>query len=763
MISSLLVLVSLIPGVGDAADTVRFNEHVRPILSKNCFSCHGPAKSKAGLRLDLFESATNPRRKGGAAIIPGKPGSSLLIKKITSTDPDEIMPPPDSHKKLESAEKALLKTWISQGARYEKHWSLIPVKKPSLPRVKNRNWSTHPIDQFSLRRMEAAGLKPQAAADKRTLIRRVTLDLTGLPPTSKEIADFLADRKPDGYERLVDRLLASSRYGEHLAHYWLDLVRYADTHGIHKDNYREMYLYRDWVIHAFNSNVPYDRFTLEQIAGDMVENPTPEQLIASGFNRLPLMDNGGSALPEELYVRAVRDRVDSIGTVYFGLTLGCAKCHDHKYDPITQKEYYQLFAFFNNEDGPATTQRKAASPPALKAMATAERLKLSALEEALASLGESKSKRRDELRKQIASIKKRAPRPMTMIMREKKDVRPAFFLNRGQYDKPGDQVERKTPASLPPMARELPLNRLGFARWLINPGHPLVARVAVNRFWQQCFGVGIVKTSEDFGSKGEWPSHPGLLDYLTADFMENGWDVKRLMKQIVTSRTYRQRSQASPDRYRADPENRLLARGARFRMDAETIRDQALYVSGQLVETLYGPSVKPPQPKGVWDALAVHGSNTRFYKPDRGEKIYRRSVYTFWKRAVPHPVMTIFNAPRRERCVARRERTNTPLQALVLMNEVQYFQAARKLAELTLKAGGATDPARLAYCWERVTSRVIDRKEREILTQALGEFRRDYGKAKTVNLAGAAVPSEVASWTMLMNILFNLDAFKTKD
>lgn len=698
-----------------AADEIQFNRDVRPILSNKCFQCHGPSEpQEAELRLDNSEGAKE-------VIVGGNPAASKFVKRILTDDPDDIMPPPKSHKTLTEEEKKILTAWVQSGAEYQDHWSLLPIQASP----------EKTIDDF------VDPKSPQA--DKRTLIRRLTLVLTGLPPTREEIAAFLAEKSPDAYEKLVDRLLDSPRYGEHMAKYWLDLVRYGDSHGIHADNYREMFLYRDWVIKAFNANQPFDEFTIDQMAGDLRDSPSTEQLIASGFNRLHISNSAGSALQAELYVNNVTDRVNAFGTVYLGLTLGCAACHDHKYDPISQKEYYQLFAFFNSLDGPPDNKGHK-SPVPLLAVPTAEQS--AAAEELRKKIAAENSK---ELQAELKKLESRFP--TTLVMKERAQPRPAFVLNRGEYDNQGEEVERQTPGALPPMDSELPNDRLGLAKWLAARNHPLTARVAVNRFWQQLFGVGLVKTSEDFGSQGEWPSHPELLDHLASDFIESGWDVKALMKQIVMSETYQQRSDAGAEAFAADPENRKLARGPRFRLDAEVLRDQALFVSGQLNDTMYGRSVKPPQPPGLWKSVSLPGTS----KPDRftqdtGDATLRRSVYTYWKRAYPPPTMTIFNAPNRETCTSRRERTNTPLQALVLMNEEQFFESAKQLAGLVLGDGGS-ETDRLNHAFERLTARPCTSEELTLLQDALADFRQQ--------------GSEEHAWTMIMNAILNLDIVKT--
>ena len=734
-VNAAVLIVPLACGVFPAAaGEIEFSRDVRPILSDKCFQCHGPSEEReADLRLDTRDGATD------WVIVPGKPGESDFVERINATDKDEVMPPPSSHKTLTDEEKEILEQWILEGAEYQAHWSLRPV---------SRNTESS-IDALVQKRLKEKGWAQQPIADKRTLIRRVTFDVTGLPPTLEEINEFLKDDSDKAYERLVDRLLKSPRYGEHMARYWLDLVRYGDSHGIHADNYREMFLYRDWVIKAFNANQPFDEFAIDQVAGDLRTEPSVDQLVASGFNRLHVSNSAGSALKEELYVNNVTDRVNAIGTVFLGLTLGCAACHDHKFDPITQREYYQLFAFFNNLDGPPDNKGHKSPEPSLAVPTQTQRERLQELQDQLDAA--SNEGQRKTLAKSVANLKKTFP--TTLIMKEREQPREAHVLIRGEYDNPGDVVERQTPASLPEMSPELPADRMGFAKWLVDDDHPLVARVSVNRFWQQLFGVGLVKTSEDFGSQGEWPSHPDLLDFLASEFIESGWDVKALMRRMVLSKTYRQRSDAGSESFQRDPENRWLARGPRFRMDAEMLRDQALFVSGLLDETMYGRSVKPPQPPGLWKSVSLPGASkpSRFVA-DEGQDTVRRSLYTYWKRAYPPPAMTIFNAPTREVCTARRERTNTPLQALVLMNEEQFFRAARQLAINTMEEEG-DDRQRLGIAFERLTARECTPAELTAMEVALRDLRPQFKSRED---------GEEFAWTMVMNALLNLDVVRSK-
>ncbi len=641
----------------------------------------------------------------------------------------------------------------------QSHWSLVPIRDVSLPKVDDPRWNEHPIDLLVYQRLDQRHLQPSSEAGARALIRRLSFDLTGLPPSKEEMDLFLDDETDGAYERLVDRLMESPHYGEHMARYWLDLVRYADTHGLHADDYREMFKYRDWVIDAFNRNQSFDSFILEQVAGDLLPNPSNDQLVASGFNRLHLSNSAGSALEEELYYNNVVDRVNAVGTVFLGLTLGCAQCHDHKSDPITMREYYQIFAFFNNLDGLSHTQRKKSPPPFLSFPSNEQSVLMSELKAKMKANSTDKDAV-GKLKKELASIEKTIP--TTMIMRERSEMRPAYVYRRGLYDQPGEPVQRRTPQALPPMKADQPLNRLGFAQWLIDRDHPLTARVAVNRFWQQLFGVGLVKTSEDFGALGSSPSHPDLLDHLAFRFVESGWDVKALLKYIVTSQTYRQTSNASEEAYQQDPENRWLSRGSRFRLDAEMLRDQALAVSGLLDRTLFGRSVKPPQPDGLWKSVALAVSNTRVYEPDHGPDIRRRSIYTFWKRSIPHPVMTIFDAPTREVCTARRERTNTPLQALVLMNEPQFIECAIALARRTMEEGGATDRERLQFLWELTTTQVMDEGELDMMLTGLDSFREVYPEQVSIPFGGAELNQEEAAWTMVAHTFLNLDIVKTR-
>ena len=1009
--------VSLFAGHSAKADDVEFNRDIRPILRETCFRCHGPdsGSRKADLRLDKREQAIE-----AGAITPGKLDESELIARILSDDPEEMMPPPKSHKSLNAGQKELLKRWVASGAEYQPHWAFIAPNKVEPPKVKDANWSKNPIDRFLLAKMQEKGFKPSPEADRRTLARRLSLDLTGLPPVPAGVEEFVSDQAPDAYEKYVDKLLALPAYGEHRGRYWLDAARYADTHGIHIDNYREIWSYREWVIKAFNANMPFDQFTIEQLAGDLLPNRTLEQQVASGFNRCNITTSEGGAINEEYLVLYDRDRTETVSQVYMGLTTGCAVCHDHKFDPISQKEFYELAAFFNNTtqnamDGnvkdtppivfvPAAADRgrwdallaeltgtkqefdsrkqsarpefdkwlAAATPESLGAMVPKEAQKIrvrledrdstakktTAGELELADVGEFEKDQsfsvglwvkpsranlggallarmdegddyrgwdiwveggkiashiihkwpedalkvvsdgelkpnvwshvlltydgsgkaagikiyldgklrtnRVETDKLQGSIRTKTPlklaqrsggskveeatyhdlrifakalpseeverlvnatraayliakpadkRPapevdavfgwylatqdptsreigsklatlereqaqlksrgtIAHVMQEKAEPAMAYVLFRGDYDKRRDAVKADTPDVLPPMPSDLPKNRLGLAQWLVRPEHPLTARVNVNRFWQEIFGTGLVKSAGDFGLSGELPSHPELLDWLAVEFRDSNWDMKAMFRLIVTSAAYRQSAATTPEAVEKDPQNRYLSRGPRFRMDAEMVRDYALAASGLLVRKIGGPSVRPYQPEGVWEAVAMPGSDTRNYKQDTGDGLYRRSMYTFWKRAAPPASLDIFNAPTREVCTIRRDRTNTPLQALVTLNDVQYVEAARHLGEVVLKQGGESEDARIDFVARALLARPFRADEAKVVRESL-EGLVAYYKAHPEDAAklvavgdskadpGLDVPT-LAAWTMLGNELFNLDEVLNK-
>lgn len=1027
------------PTGGGYGGEISFNRDVRPILSENCYHCHGPDANtrKAELRLDIEANAFEPHGDYAAAIIRGDPVNSPIYQRITSTKKSEIMPPVDSHKTLTAAEKAIIHDWIDQGAEWEAHWAFMaPEKLPPPP----SDWGNGPIDAFVVAKQIEQGIAPNPTADRATLARRLALDLTGLPPTPEQVADFVADDRPNAYEYYVDALLANPAYGEHQARFWLDAARYADTHGLHLDNYREIWPYRDWVVQAFNRNQPFDEFTVEQLAGDLLPDPTRDQLLATGFSRCNPTTSEGGAIDDEYRAIYAKDRAETAATVYMGLTVGCAACHDHKFDPISQKDFYQFSAFFNNIDGPimdtnrhdtrpnlvipasadeadwarleaelktANAELKQIEEDRAEAFATwlsevsAERIQSVALdgeiwshelaavavgedrtvslaapvetvgwmtstpftislrhrfsamelgeEELIASqfdgdrgwrlfavagdrnepaayrmrfelihslstgqlisltsqadrfvsppgfrasrfvvsydgsgraagvrmgyprrvkidpahtidalpLGslaadalqlvarvekgddedtpgsfgtshiafydrayplhvfdrlddkralikliaetvefdELKKKQRDQLEGfyfdlvdpvyaeakyvqaeiQLAHDLIYERSTVSLIMKEKEDAAIAHILHRGEYDQQGEEVTANVPEVMGGLPADLPANRLGLARWLVSDENPLTARVTVNRIWQNLFGTGLVATAEDFGIMGENPTHPELLDWLAVDFRENGWDVKRLIKQIVMTATYQQDAKVDPAEYEIDPENRLLARGPRYRLDGEVIRDKALFVSGALNATIGGPPVRPYQPTGIWNAVAYSGSNTRFYFADAGDALYRRSLYTFWKRTAPPPSMTIFDAPSRETCSVRRERTNTPLQALTLMNDPQFVEAARLLAERALRPGGSieqTPRGRIESMYRFAFGHEVPDAHEAVLHESYLKFSEKFGEdpegARAFVRTGASAPMDMddpvsfASLTMVASQIMNLDSFISK-
>lgn len=786
--SSLCMMFALLPTVACHAQTkIDFGRDVQPILSDNCFACHGPDKAnrKSGLRLDERAAALAPAKSGNAAIVPGDVTKSTLIERIFADDAEDIMPPPKSHKKLTAAQKETLKRWVAEGAKHEQHWAFIPPAKVEPPAVKQADWPRNPVDRFVLAKLEASNLSPSPQAGKEALIRRVTLDLTGLPPSLKEVDAFLADASPVAYEKVVDRLLASPRYGERMAVNWLDAARYADTNGYQVDRDREIWRWRDWVIAAFNDNLPFDRFTIEQLAGDLLANPTQEQLIATGFHRNNMMNEEGGVDPDEFLAEYTADRVETTMTIWQAQTFNCNRCHDHKFDPFSQRDFYAMKAFFHNVPelgrGDYGKSIRENSPPHLKvsspqseAQIKSFREQLTKKEKQLAALPAAHADR-GNLDKEIAALKKQIKDaesniPTTLVMAEMDKPRPTFILMRGAFDAPGERVESGTPKSLPAMAAGLPRNRLGLARWLVAPENPLTARVTVNRFWQQVFGTGIVKTSDNFGAQGEYPSHPELLDWLARDFVSGGWNVKRLMKMLVTSATYRQAAAFTPRLLELDPENRLLARSSRSRLMGEFIRDQALAVGGLLVEKVGGPSVKPYHPLGIYEQL-TEGSGTTTYQRGAGDDLYRRTLYTYWKRSVPHPAMLTFGTPFREVCAVQRTSSNTPLQALILLNDETYVEAARFLA-VRIMESSKDDGARLTFAFRTVLARAPREREQAILQKAhqraLADFRKDSAAAKALLAVGAKPapadldPAELAAWATVAGTLLSMDESYTR-
>lgn len=681
-------------------EEISYNFDIRPILSDKCLACHGPDANKreAGLRLDLAESAFQALKENpkAHALVAGKPQFSQAYLRITSKDTALLMPPPSSNLKLTQHEINLIEKWIKQGAKYEKHWAFVAPKKPSVPKVDDKEWPKNEIDNFILQKQEQKGIKPNEEADKERLLKRLSLDLNGLPPSLQMMDEFLADDSPRAYEKMVDKLLGNSAYGEKMAIHWLDLARYADSHGYQDDGYRTQWPWRDWVIHAFNKNMHYNDFVTWQMAGDLLPNSTKEQLLATGFNRNHKITEEGGVIPEEYRIMYVTDRNDLFGKGLLGVTLECAHCHDHKYDPFSQKEYYQMFAFFNNVKevgiesvigGPETYAKKP-----LMEISDAD----------------------------VKSILTFVNKPDTnslivSVMGDLDTTRKTYILKRGVYDAPGDEVEPGTPKSILPFNSKYPKNRLGLSQWLFDKKNPLTARVYVNILWQEFFGKGIVKTSGDFGMQGELPSHPALLDWLAADFMEHNWDIKRLVKQMVTSATYRQSAVVTKEKLAVDPDNVLLARGPRYRINAEFIKDLVLSSSGLLNKTIGGPSVKPYQPAGLWEGATSGRGLLSVYNQDHGANLYRRGMYTLIKRTVPPPTMGIFDASNRDLCEVKRLKTNTPLQALVMMNDPTVLEASRVLAARLLQE--KTDSHdKIAKAFRLIVCRKPSDKELAVLT-----------------------------------------------
>ncbi len=815
------------------APPINFNRDIRPILSDKCFACHGPDPRHRGADLRLDQTEDGEDYFGAYSMIaPGDADASEIIRRVFSKKARLVMPPHDSGLDLSDQEKSLLRRWIEQGAPYSSHWAFDPVEAPTLPEVRNSEWPHNAIDRFVLARLEAQGMEPSEPAARHTLLRRLTLDLTGLPPTAEELDAFLADDTDNAYERAVDRLLASPRFGERMALVWLDAARYADTNGFSIDDHRDMWLWRDWVIDAFNRNMPYDRFLTEQLAGDLLPDATDQARLATGFLRNSMNTHEGGTIPEEYRVIYIADKIDTVSTVFMGLTMRCAQCHDHKYDPLSMREYYQMYAFFDSADirgmgatnantppivrvdsaitdnasWKADMQRRIATlsrylvhpPELLRARAQWEARAIADADGALAeALNTAAAQRTDahwhlineafattDVRwgRHVTTIKReievleadlKAGRPSVMVMKEK-GSKQTYVLTRGEYDKPDkDQpVSAGVPEVLPPVTHGgdefgTP-TRLDLAKWLVRPDHPLTSRVAVNRVWQMLFGRGLVSTPNDFGSQGGYPTHPGLLDYLAARLIDSGWDTKALIKSIVMSATYRQNASAPRAAIEQDPQNTLLARAPRFRLPAEFIRDGALAVSGQLDPRVGGPSVYPSQPHGLWREVSHFGYGNAYtaqaFYPSDVSGLTRRSMYTFWKRTSPPPSLAVFDAPTREVCVVQRSRTNTPLQALVLLNDPEYFGAARELAGLAMEAGGESTASRIDFMFRRATARRPAPDERGILSnrynKAVAQFAEDPDAARAVIDSGSA---EHAAWTVVASIILNLDETITRE
>ena len=827
------VLASAILG---AADTpISYTRDIRPILSENCFYCHGqdPNQRKADIRFDTLQG-----QKESGTITPGKPSESPLIDRIHSGDATKLMPPPKSNRKLTADQKKLLERWIAEGARFEDHWAFVPPVRPPVPEVPG---ITHPVDRFLAAAQKVKGIQPNPEADRRTLIRRLSLDLTGLPPTPTEVDTFANDPDPKAYDKLVDRLMASPHYGERQALPWLDAARYADSNGFQQDGDTFQWVWRDWVVKALNDNMPFDRFSTEQLAGDLLPGATPAQKVATAFNRNHLVNGEGGAIPDEQRFVIYFDRMDVTATNWLGLTLACAQCHDHKYDPITTRDYYSLMAGFNqlSESGLAGFQssKTRVSPPFLEYPLPGQKEKIAALEQEAGELANQLEKRKSEweqktsadnqfpnkaIRDQILSRaqdkplkdlpeaqrkdeeKKRADRekairdhfeqkvaadlaaklkaardrinafkndelPKVMVMADDKP-RDTFILNRGEYLKPGDKVTFGTPGFLPPLPKDAPKNRLGFARWLFAPENPLTARVAVNRLWQNLFGAGLVRTAEDFGVQGELPTHPALLDWLAVEFRENGWDMKKINRLLVTSAAYQRSARVTWEHLALDPENRLLARFPRVRLPAMVLRDVALATSGLLDRRVGGKPVYPYQPTGIWDTLAITKERDFTYPASSGTDLYRRSLYTFWRRTVGPANM--FDASSRQACRVRAGTTNTPLHALTTLNDATWNEAARVLAANLLR-DLPDDTARQDRLFEMVLARKPAPSEKaalgKMLHNQMTHFAGDPTAAKKATSAGSAPRDEKldatrwAAWTQVCLAVYNLDEALTRE
>jgi hypothetical protein len=764
LLAGLLLYLPLPTRAGEPG-SVDFNRQIRPILSESCYQCHGPDqnKRKADLRLDrrdgLFRSVA-----GTSVVVPGQLDLSELYFRITTDDPELRMPPPKSGGPLKNEQVALFRRWIEEGAQWKGHWAYLPpAPRPPVPAAALGHDELGPIDRFIRARLRAEGLVPAPPADRPSLIRRLSFDLTGLPPAPEAVDAFAADLAPDAYERLVDRLLASPRFGERMAIFWLDLVRYADTTGYHGDNHVDIYLFRNYVIRALNENMPFDRFTIEQLAGDLLAPRTEEARIASGYNRLLQTTQEGGAQAKEYMAKYSADRVRNVSTVWLGTTLGCAECHDHKYDPFTTREFYSLAAFFADVSETAVgVQEPTYFPSSRQAQLLKqledERAPLKAITKPSAA---DRSKLAD-LDRKIDALKSQVPNSLISTAIPPRVMR---VLPRGNWQsESGAIVQPGVPGSLPGLEKQSsPATRLDLARWLVAPANPLTARVMVNRLWKLFFGQGLVRTLDDFGSQGAWPTHPELLDWLACEFTDGGWNVKKLIKQMIMSRAYRQSSIASDEARLRDPGNRLLARQSRFRLDAELVRDNALAVSGLLSEQIGGPSVKPYQPPGYWVFLNFP---KRTYVPDKGENEYRRGLYTYWQRTFLHPSLLAFDASTREECVVERPRSNTPLQALVLLNDPNYVEAARAFAVRLIREGGSEPRSRLERGFRLALQRSPRPQELPVLLNLLREHLDQFRAApaaarEAISVGDSPVPPDVdavelAAWMSVARVILNL-------
>ncbi|MEQ8418630.1 MAG: PSD1 and planctomycete cytochrome C domain-containing protein [Arenibacter algicola] len=741
---------------GRIPDKIDFTFHVKPILSDRCFKCHGPDKNaiEGGLSLNTAEDAYMAlgKNKDHYAIVPGDVEKSELVNRLYTTDESLMMPPPESNLTVTKYEKEIIKKWIEQGAEYKEHWAFIAPEKPIVPKTSNTTWAQNEIDQFVLSQLEQKGLEPNEKATKEKLLRRVFFDLTGLPPSVEQINNFVHNDSPNAYEEIIDSLLNTVDYAEHMSAEWMDIARYADTHGYQDDFERIMWPWRDWVIHAFKENMPYDQFVTYQLAGDLMPNANAEQVLATGFNRNHKITFEGGVIPEEYRIEYVEDRAVTFGTAFLGLTFECARCHDHKYDPISQKNHFELFSFFNNIDELGLTPGGAGKIPK-PYMTITEKEKNGVLSFV-------------QLQK---STLKEVP---VMVMNEMEEIRPSYILNRGVYDQPTTRVYPNTPESILPYPEEYPKNRLGLAKWLFHEDNPLTARVTVNRYWQRMFGTGLVTSSFDFGNQGSLPTHPELLDFLAIKLKEEGWDTRKILKYMALSATYQQSTKVSKDLQELDPENRLLARAPRLRLTAELIRDQALKISGLLNPEVGGPSVKPYQPAGIWEATTGGGGgSTATYITSTGKDLYRKSLYTFWKRTVPPPSMMTFDAASRDLCTVKRQETNTPLQALVLLNDPQIIEASRLIAKNAIDRNKEIGD-QIKYIFKLATSRTPDEEELSMLNNYYNSMLQkvdeegidpqDYLSIGDFEIDSSYSKKQLAALALTAHTILNLDETITR-
>ncbi len=761
---------------------IDFARDIRPIFAQYCYDCHGPDAQEGGLRLHQRAAATAGGDSGQKAIVPGNPKASRLLAVIDGSDVDLQMPPEGEALSAEQIDR--ITRWITAGAPWpaeadvateeSTHWAWQPPQRAALPVVESSTWPRHPIDFFVVARLEAEGLTPSPEADRYTLARRVYLDLVGLPPSAEQVARFVSDRRADAYERFVDEALADPGFGERWARVWLDLARYADSKGYGSDPLRTIWRYRDWVIQAFNRNLPFDQFTIEQLAGDLLPQPTTDQLLATAFHRNTMANDEGGTDDEEFRVAAVKDRIETTMQVWMGLSFGCAKCHSHKFDPITQREYYQGYAIFNQtadaDRGDESPTMKFPTREEQERIARQKRL-LSAVDQpgGTGAAGAGLEMLAIEFRKQVEDLENQVAAIPVMRALPADQRRETHTMVKGNFQLQGDKVDPALPAAFHPLSDGASPDRLGLARWLVDANNPLAARVTVNRFWSRLFGRGLVSTEEDFGTQGLPPTHPELLDWLAVEFMKNGWDVKDLLRQIVCTATYRQSSTPSPEVLAQDPNNELLAAGPRFRLEAEMVRDQALAIAGLLSRKQGGPSVYPPQPPGLWRA-AFNGQ--RNWDTSTGEDRYRRGLYTYWRRTVPYPSMATFDAPSREICTLRRVPTNTPLQAFVTLNDPVFVESAQAFARRIEREGGATVESRCSFALQSALLRPPSREQMAVLAELfqseLTHYRQDTAAAVEIAtdplgpLPEGADAAELAAWTVVANVVLNLDGVLTK-